>query len=167
VVPSGASKKICKPMVCLAQTMHLSFTDTNTISKRKEERFHMTHVTSEFHRVRPKWNLSLWYDRCKPCTYVASRLALSPKGWKWASTWASSPSGTIRCFSRWFVSLRYIWHKPCTYLAPTLTLTLSPNGKKRDSTEPMSPRSSIWCVQNDFQAYGTINANRAPILHQD
>jgi hypothetical protein len=30
-------------------------------------------------------------------TYVASRLALSPKGPKRAFAWASSPSGTIRC----------------------------------------------------------------------
>ena len=35
VVPSGASKTICKPMVHLAQTMHQSCTDTDTVSKRK------------------------------------------------------------------------------------------------------------------------------------
>ena len=45
VVPSNASKTISDPMVCPAQAMHLSCTDTNTVSKRKEERFHMTHVT--------------------------------------------------------------------------------------------------------------------------
>jgi len=28
----------------LAQTVHLSCTDTNTVSKEKEVRFHMTHV---------------------------------------------------------------------------------------------------------------------------
>jgi hypothetical protein len=44
-VPSGASKMIYEPMVHLAQTVYLSSTDTNTISKRKEERFCMTHVT--------------------------------------------------------------------------------------------------------------------------
>jgi hypothetical protein len=38
----------------------------------------MTHVTYEFHRVRPKLFMSLWYVQCKPCTYLASRLALSP-----------------------------------------------------------------------------------------
>ena len=31
-------------MVRLAQTMHLSCTGTNTVSKQKEERFHMTHL---------------------------------------------------------------------------------------------------------------------------
>ena len=44
-VPSGVSKMISEPMVRLAQTMHLSCTDTNTTSKQKEVRFHMTHVT--------------------------------------------------------------------------------------------------------------------------
>ena len=45
VVPSSASKMIYEPMVRPAQTMHLSCTDTNPASKRKEVRFHMTHIT--------------------------------------------------------------------------------------------------------------------------
>ena len=45
VVPSSASKTISVPMVLVAQTMHLSCTDANTIYKQKEARFHMTHVT--------------------------------------------------------------------------------------------------------------------------
>jgi hypothetical protein len=52
--PSDASKTISKAMVRLVQTVHLSCTDTNTISKRTEMRFHMTPVTKEFHRVCPK-----------------------------------------------------------------------------------------------------------------
>ena len=97
VVPSNASKTISEPMVRLVQTMHLSCTETNTISKWKEVKFHMTHVTKEFHRVRPKWFKSLWYVQHKLCSYLASRLTLSPNIAKWASTWASSPSGTIGC----------------------------------------------------------------------
>jgi hypothetical protein len=50
-----------------------------------------------------------------------------------------------------------------TYLAPIQTLP--PNGLKRDSTWPMSPRSSIDCVQNNIRAYGTFGTNHAPILH--
>jgi hypothetical protein len=65
-------------MVCLEQTMHLSCTDTNTVFEWTKTRFHMTHVTYGFHRVRPKLFTSLWYVQCKPCTYLASRLALSP-----------------------------------------------------------------------------------------
>jgi hypothetical protein len=45
----GASKMISEPTVCLAQTVHLSWTDTNTISKWTKTRFDMTHVTLEFH----------------------------------------------------------------------------------------------------------------------
>jgi hypothetical protein len=40
----------------------------------------MTHVTYEFHRVRLKLFMSLWFVQCKLCTYLASRLALSPNG---------------------------------------------------------------------------------------
>jgi hypothetical protein len=100
-----------------AQTVHLSCTNTNTISKWIETRFQMTNVTEKIHRVRPKWFLSLWYVRRKLCTYLASRLALCLNRPKWASTWATSP------------------------------------------------RSTIGCIQNDFCAFGTFGANRAPILH--
>jgi hypothetical protein len=95
-VPSGASKTISELMVCFVQTVHLSCTNTNMVTKLKEVRFHMNHVTLEFHRMRLKWCPSIWYIRRKPCTYLGSRLALSPKGRKRASTWTSSPSGTIR-----------------------------------------------------------------------
>jgi hypothetical protein len=44
-VSSGASKMISEPVVRLAQSMHLSCTDTNTVSKPTETRFDMTHVT--------------------------------------------------------------------------------------------------------------------------
>jgi hypothetical protein len=44
-VPSGASKTISKPIVRLVQTVYLSCTDTNTVSKWTETRFHMTHIT--------------------------------------------------------------------------------------------------------------------------
>jgi hypothetical protein len=75
--------------------LHLSCTNTNTISKWTKTRFHMTHATLEFHWVRPKWFLRLCYVRYKPCTYLASRLAISLNGLDRASTWASSPWSTI------------------------------------------------------------------------
>jgi hypothetical protein len=52
-VPSGVSIMIFGPMVRLAQTVHLSCTDINTVSKQTETRFQLTHVTEEFHRVHP------------------------------------------------------------------------------------------------------------------
>jgi hypothetical protein len=76
-VPSGVSKMISKPLVCLLQTEHLSCTGTNTVAKWTKTRFHMTHVSLEFHRVRPKQFLRQWYVRHKPCTCLSSRLALS------------------------------------------------------------------------------------------
>jgi hypothetical protein len=102
----------------LAQTVHLSYTDTTTVSKWMEMRFDMTNVTQQIHQVCPKRFLSLCYVRRKPCINLASRLALSPNRLKWNSTW------------------------------------------------PMSPRRSIGCIQNNFWAYGTFGANRAPIWHQ-
>jgi hypothetical protein len=44
-VLSGVSKTVFELMVRSAQTVHLSYNDTNTISKWTEMRFHMTHVT--------------------------------------------------------------------------------------------------------------------------
>jgi hypothetical protein len=79
-VPSSTSKTISMPMVCSVQIVHLSCTDTNTVSKWTKTRFQATHVTYEFHGVRLKLFMSLWYIQCKLCTYLASRLALSPNG---------------------------------------------------------------------------------------
>ena len=156
-VLSGVVKMSYEP--CLEQTVHPSCTNTNTISKRTELRFHLSLVTEEFYRVWSKWFLSL--VRHKSCTYLALILTLSPNGLKQASTWASSPSRTIGCVQNDFWAYGTKGLKPCTYLAPTLTL--SPNGPKRDSTWVSSPRSSIGWGQNDFRAlFGT---NRAPILH--
>jgi hypothetical protein len=45
---------IPEQMVTLAQTVHLSCTDSSTVSKEKEVRFHMTHLIDEFHQVHPK-----------------------------------------------------------------------------------------------------------------
>jgi hypothetical protein len=123
---------IYEPLVCLAQTIHLSCTDTNTISKWKEEIFHMNHVTQEFYRVRPKWFLIPWYVRHKPCTYLASRLALSPNEPSFHLSVVTSEDHQVR--PKQFISRWYVWCKLCTYLA--MTLRLSPNGKKWDFTCP-------------------------------
>jgi hypothetical protein len=77
-VPSSASKMISMPMVCSVQTVHLSCIDINTVSKWTKMKFHTTHPTYEFHWVRPQLFMSLWYLQCKPCTYLVSRLAISP-----------------------------------------------------------------------------------------
>jgi hypothetical protein len=106
-------------VVCSAQIVQQSCIKLSTISKRTELSLHLSLVTMEYHWVCPKQFLSPWN----------------------------------------------VWCKPCTYLAPTLTL--SPNRPKRDSTWPMSPRSYIACIQNDFWACCTFGEKHAPILHQD
>jgi hypothetical protein len=150
-------------MVRSTQTVDLSCTKISCISKQTKTSIHLSLVTLEYHRVRPKWFLSLWYVCRKPCTYLAPMLKLSQKGLKWDSTWPTSP----RCssgVSKMILSSWYVRHKPCMNLAPILTL--SPNAMKLDSTRPTSPRCSIRCVQNDLWAYGMFDANRTPILHQ-
>jgi hypothetical protein len=64
--------------------------------------FHLSLVTEEYRQVRPKEFLSLWYVWRKPCTYLASRWALSPNRPKWASTVALSPRSTVRCVQKNF-----------------------------------------------------------------
>jgi hypothetical protein len=100
----------------------------------------------------------------KLCTYLASRLALSSNRLNEFSLeplqlWV--PSGASKTVSKPIVHLAEM----CTYLAPTLTL--SPYGSKGDSTWLTSPSSCIRCVQNDFWAYSTFSAKRAPILCHD
>jgi hypothetical protein len=85
-VPSGVFKTIYEPMVRLTQTEHLSCTDVITVSKLIKTRFHMTHVTQEFHRGPPILFLSLRDVQRKPCTNLVSRVALSPNGPNRAST---------------------------------------------------------------------------------
>jgi hypothetical protein len=150
-VPSSASKTISMPMICSLETVHLSCTDTNIVSKRTKMRFHTTYVTYEFHRVRPKLFMSLWYVQYKPCTYLASRLAVSPMDrtelhQTFISTDANNVSKQIETrfhmthitkeFHRvpqiMFLSLRYVQRKTCNNLASRVAI--SPNGPNQAST---------------------------------
>jgi hypothetical protein len=44
-VPLAAPKMISEPMICLAQTVHLSYVEINTVSKQTEMSFHLTYIT--------------------------------------------------------------------------------------------------------------------------
>jgi hypothetical protein len=113
----GLSKTIFMPIVCSVQTMHLSCTDTNTVSKRTKTIFHMTHVTYEFHRVHPRLFISPWYLQCKPCTYLASGLALSPNGPNRAPPdphHLGVPSAASKTIYEPIVRLTQIEHLSCT-----------------------------------------------------
>jgi hypothetical protein len=133
--------------------VHLSCTKTNNISQRTKRRFYMTHVTQEFHRVRPKLFLSLQYVRRISCTYLESRLALYPNGPKRASIWASSARSTIRCVQNDFEAMVHLVQT--VHLSCTKTNTIS----KRTETSlhfslvtqeyhPVHPKqfSSLWFV---------------------
>jgi hypothetical protein len=144
---------ISEPVECSAQTVHLSCTDTNTFSKRTKMRFHITDVTKVFHRVGVKRFLILWYVRCKPCTCLASRLALSLDEPKWLSTWASSPRCTIGCILNdfWaYGSLAQTVHLSCTD-----TNLVSKRIEMRFQ-KTHAPRSFIGYVKNDFRANGML-----------
>jgi hypothetical protein len=126
----SASKMISMPMICSVQTVHLSCTDTNTVSKPTKMRFHVTHVTYEFHRVHPKLLMSLWYVQCKPCTYLASRLALSP----------NRPNRAPPEPCHLGVRLTQTMHLSCVKIGIISKWT------EQSSTRPTSPRSTIGCV---------------------
>ena len=118
----------------------------------------MTHIIKEFHRVYPNWFPSIWYVPCKPCTYLASRLALSPNS-RIELPLEPLHLGIQTGASKRFLRLWCIRHKLCTYLAPKLTL--SPNRPKRDSIWHTLSRSSIGCVKIDFRTYCTFHAYRS------
>jgi hypothetical protein len=135
------------PMVCSVQTVHLSCTDTNTVYKQTKTRFHTTQVTFEFHRVRPKLFMSLWFIPCKPCTSLVSRLTLPPNGPSRAPPdprHRGVPSGVSKIIYEPMVRLTQTEHlsctdatvrstqEPCTNLASNVAL--SPNGPNRAST---------------------------------
>jgi hypothetical protein len=157
--------------------MHLSFTDTNTLSDgpRRDSTWHTSHrstigcileISEPMVCSAQTFQLSC-LKICTISTRTEMRFHLS------LVTYEYHQVHPIRYLSLW-----YFCRKPCTYLGPALTL--SSNGPKQDSTWPTWPRSSIGCDKNDFwaysmfganqpifRAYGTFGANRAPILCQD
>jgi hypothetical protein len=137
------SETISMPLVCSVQTVHLSCTDTNTISKWSKTRFHMAHVTYEYHRVLLKLFMSLWYVQCKPCTYLASMLALFPNGPNRAPPdhhHLGVPSGVSKTI-----------YEPMLRSVPTVHLScikmsIVSKRTEQSSTRPSSPRSTTGCI---------------------
>jgi hypothetical protein len=103
-VPSGASKMIFEPTVRSTHDVQLSWVKVSTIFKQTESSFHLSLITLEYHWFHPERFLSLWYVWCKSCTYLASKLALSPNKLNRASTWASLPQSTIGCVQNDFLA---------------------------------------------------------------
>jgi hypothetical protein len=154
---------IYEPMVCLAQILHLSCVKIRTISKRTKTSFNSSLVTKEYNPVCLKWFLSLWYTWHKLWTCLALILTLSLNRPKQDSAWPTSlgvPSGAFKMICKPMLRSVQTVRLSCTNTNTIFKWT------KRGSTWPTSHKSSIGCVQKDFQAYGMFGANHAPILHQ-
>jgi hypothetical protein len=113
-VGSISSKTISMPMVCSVQTVLQPCTGTNTISKWTKTRFHTTHLTYEFHRVRPKLFMTYgtFNANCAPifCSTISKQT-------EQISTRPSSPWSTS-CASKMIyepiVRLTHTEHLSCT-----------------------------------------------------
>ena len=75
-----------------------------TLSLNEPKQDSIWHTSSRSYQVRPNWFLSISYVSCKPCIYLASRLALSPNRPNWALTWAPWPRSTIGCVQNGFLT---------------------------------------------------------------
>jgi hypothetical protein len=143
--------------------MHLYCTNTNTVSKRTKMRFHMTHSPwSSIGCVQHNF----WADGtfntnrapflCQDYHYLqtdSNKLPLEPRH-------LGVSSGVSKMISEPIVRLAQTMHLYCTD-----TNTVSKWTKMRFHMTH-SPRSSIGCVQHDFQADGTFDSNRSPLLRQ-
>jgi hypothetical protein len=138
-VPSGASKKISELMVRSARTDHQSRVKTSTISNRTETSFHLSFVTLDYHLVRPKSFLGLWYIWCNTISGAMVHLVQTVHLSCTETNTVSERTETSFHLSlvtqeyhpmhpKQFLTLQYVWHKPCTYLE--LRLALYPNGPK-------------------------------------
>jgi hypothetical protein len=155
---------ISEPMVRSSQTVHLYCIDSNTISKRTEIRFHMTHSPRSSNEcVQHHFWADGTFDTtrapflCWDYHYLqtdSNKLPLEPCHLGVSSVASKMISEPMVCSAK------------IVHLYRTDTNTIS----KRTETRfhlTHSPRSSIRCIQDNFQPYGTFETNHAPILHQD
>jgi hypothetical protein len=164
-VPSSVSKTISMPMVRSVQTVHLSCTNANTISKQIKIRFHGTqrHLGVPSGASNTIFELTVCLTQTVHQSCIKSSTISKQTELNLHLSLITKESHQVR--PKQFLCLWYIQGKPWTNVA--LTLTLSPNGLKRDFTRPTSLKRSIGCVQNYLWANGKFSANRAPILRQD
>ena len=99
-------------------------------------------------------------------TYLVSRLALFPNGPKRDILLEPGHLGVPSAPSK-TISEPMVRSAQTVHLTSVKVSTISKQTENELPLEPPSPRSTIRCVQNDFRAYGTFDANRAPILRQD
>jgi hypothetical protein len=131
-------KIISKPMVCLAQMVHQSCMDTNTISKwintnivtkRTKIRFHMTHAPSSSIECiqNDLWTRGTFKQNMRPsCTDTNT---LSPNGPKCDSTWRTSPRSSSGAFK--MISEPVVRSAQNMYLSCIKISTISKHTKMR------------------------------------
>jgi hypothetical protein len=163
-VSLGASKTNFEPMVRSAQNLLLYCTDSNTVSKRTETRFHTTHS--------PRSSIGcVQHDFRADGTFDTNRTPFLRQDYHYLQTDSNKlpleprhlgvSSGAPKMICEPMVHLAQTVHLYCTD-----TNTVSKRTETRFHRTD-SLRSSIRCIQDDFLAYGTIDTNHAPILHQD
>jgi hypothetical protein len=147
-VPSGASKMISNPIVCLAQTVHLSCTDTNTVMEQTKR--DSTWATS------PRSSIVFVQNDFQAFgMFGATHAPILHRHWHRFQTNRNKiclgvprPLGVPLCASKMVAKPMHVRCKQCTYLASRLAL--SPNGPKQGSNCASSPQSTSGCVQNDY-----------------
>jgi hypothetical protein len=156
--PSGASKTISEPMVSLAQNMHLSCIDTNTIFKRTEMSFHMMGVPSGSSKTISKPSVHSVQTVRLSCGKISTISITNRNEIPCDPYHLGVPSGAFKIIYEPMVCSVQTLHRSCVKIS-----TL--NGLKWASSRAWSPWSTIGWIQNDLWAYGTFGADRAPILH--
>ena len=126
-VPSSASKMVSQSMVHPTQTMHLSCTETNTISKQTKAILDDTHHLGVLSGA---CKLIFKHMVCSIQTLHPSYMKISTISKQILSSFHLSlfTYEYHRVLPQLFLSLWCIRRTPCTYL--TLKLTLSPNRSK-------------------------------------
>jgi hypothetical protein len=144
--------------------MHLYCTNTNTVSKRTEMRFHMTHSPMS----------SIWCnqdDFHAYGTFDTNHTPILRKDYCYLQTDSNKlPLEAYRLGVSLGVSKTN--SEPMVRSAQTVHLYCIDTNTVSQWTETRfhvthSSRTSIGCVQDDFRASGTFGTHRAPILHQD
>jgi hypothetical protein len=163
-VSSGVSNSISEPMVRLAQTVHIYCTETNTVSRRTEMRFHMTHS--------PRSSIKcVQHDFRADGTFDTNRAPFLRQGYHYLQIDSNKlplepchlavSSGASKTISEPMVRSAQTMHLYCTD-----TNTVSKQTETRFHMVH-SPRSSMRCTEDDFRAHGTFDTNRSPILRKD
>jgi hypothetical protein len=135
--------------------VHLYCTDTNTVSKHTETRFHMMHsprvpsgVSNMISESMVRWTQTAHLSCVKIITISKQTRHLGVS------------SGASKMISEPIIRLAQTVHLYCTD-----TNAVSKRTKTRFHLTH-SPRSSIGCAQHDFLAGGTLGTNHAPFSRQ-